>query len=328
MNEKVLVTGANGLLGANIVKQLPLQKYDVKIIVRENSNLKGIDGLTYEKVIGDICKYEDLERAIKDCSYVIHVAANTSQGDSFDNYFRVNVEVTKNIIALCKKHKIKRLVYISTTNCFTNGSKEKPGVESSGFMPWLKGSGYAYSKHLAQELVQSEIHHNKFPAIILAPTFMLGARDAKVSSGQLLLYALKKRIVFCPPGGKSFVDVEHVAEAAINSLYMGNLGESYILSGSNLTYKEAFKMIRKTAKRRQLLLPIPRFILITASSIILLINRIFGTDILFTPTNQKLLCLDNYFSANKAAKELGFKTTNAELAVSNAINWFKDNSYI
>ena len=76
---KVLVTGANGLLGSNIVDELIKRGYPAVALVRKNSNRLALAGLHCEIFEGEVTRFSDLEKAISGCSYVIHCAASTKQ---------------------------------------------------------------------------------------------------------------------------------------------------------------------------------------------------------------------------------------------------------
>jgi dihydroflavonol-4-reductase len=327
--EKVLVTGANGLLGSNIVRQLSAKGYLVKAMVRKGSDMLSLEGGKFELFEGEITDPGHVSIAVMGCDYVVHAAARTSQFPSnLEAFTKANIDATHNLIEACKEYKVKRFVFVSTANCFTNGSIENPGNESSGFMDWLKGSGYAYSKYLAQMEVLRQAMENAFPAIVVNPTFIIGPYDAKPSSGKLILYACKNYIVFYPPGGKNFVDAEHVAKAISNALKKGKLGESYLLAGKNLTYKDFFCVVKKYTGRRNILIPIPIILLSTMGKLSSLIEHYFPVSLPLNSVNVKLLCLENYFSNNKAKTELKLEETEINNAVSNAIDWFKQNKYL
>jgi len=324
--EKVLVTGANGLLGANIIRQLLKDGYQVKAMLRKNYNPISIKGLNCELFIGEISNEADVLNAVSDCIYVIHSAANTSQiSKNFDDFRRTNIEATKLLMKACKVYQVKRFVFVSTANCFANGNIEKPGNENSIFMPWLKESHYAYSKSLAQREVLREVSENSFPAIIVNPTFMLGAYDSKPSSGKLLLYATKNRILFYPPGGKSFVDVEYVAKSISNSLNNGIIGQCYLLAGENMTYKQFFKRVGQITGKRKILIPIPKAFLLALGRIGNILQSYFSLSLSLNLVNTKLLSLGNYYSNCKAIQSLAFKNTEIEKPIRSALLWFSKN---
>ncbi len=327
--KRVLVTGANGLLGANVIKVLTNNNYHAVAMVREGCNMTGLRNLNYELVYGNITNYNHLEKQIKKCDYVIHCAARTKQTpNKIEAFTEANIKSTELIIELCSKYHTKRLVFVSTANCFTNGTIDNPGNEDSNFMPWLKDSGYAYSKYIAQNMVTKAAENNKINAVTVAPTFMIGERDAGPSSGALLLYGLKKRIVFYPSGGKSFIDVDSAAEAVINALTMGKNGDKYMLSGTNLTYKDFFKIVAEHNSKRKLFIPIPSALLKVVALISDILENITGASLALNSVNRKLLCLDNYFTNNKAVAELRLKHTNINSSINKAINWYKQNRYL
>ena len=326
--KKVLVTGANGLLGANITEQLAAKGFNVIAMVRKGCNMKGLHGLVYNLFEGDITDSEDLGKAISQVDYVVHCAAKTVQNGKFPEYEATNIFSTQLIIEACKKYHVKRLVFVSSANCFTNGTLDEPGNEESDFMPWLKQSGYAFSKYIAQTLILNEAKQNSLNAVVVAPTFITGARDTGKSSGKLLKYAIKNQIIFYPPGGKSFVDAGFAAEAIVTALTKGESGNCYLLAGENLTYKEFFKKVTKLNGTGKLLIPIPKFILILIASMSESIEQIFHISLPLSKVNQKLLCLNNYFSSKKAVQEIGLKKTNIDDSIVKAISWIKANPNI
>lgn len=327
--EKVLVTGANGLLGANVVRQLGAMGYRVKAMVRKGSDIRSLAGAEYELFEGALTDEKDVYRAVSGCEFVVHSAAGTAMlGSKLKSFREINIEATRLLLEAGRHFMIKRFVFVSTANCFTNGPMHHPGDETSGFMPWLKGSGYAYSKYLAQQEVMRYVKEYGFPAIVVAPTFMIGPYDSKPSSGTLLLIGYKKSIVFYPPGGKSFIDVECAAKAVGNALTRGRAGEIYLLAGKNMNYRDFFSLVAKFSGKRKVLIPIPYGLLLFIGKLSEFAGRIFSKDVQLNYVSARLLGLDNYFSNRKAKAELDLMETDIEQAVSKAVGWFKQNGYI
>lgn len=326
MTKKVLVTGASGFLGFHITKRLLQKNFQVVALLRKSSETSLLKNLNCEIIRGCLSSAKDIEKAMQDCEFVIHAAAKTSQDSpDVEDFKEANITNTKLLIGASKKHKIKRFVFVSSANAFTMGSKENPGTENSGFMPFLRNSGYAHSKYKAQEFVLEEAKENNFPAVVVAPTFMVGPYDIKPSSGRLMLYVLKNKLVFYPKGGKSFVSVSAAATACINALEMGETGESYLLSGVNLTYKEYFKKTAEISGKSRYLIPLPKSLLKLTEGLF----QIFPNKrLLLLKTNFKMLSSDNYFSNAKAQKELNMPQTHLDAAIEESIQWFQENKYI
>jgi dihydroflavonol-4-reductase len=326
--KKVLVTGANGFLGSNLVAQLNEEGYDVRVIVRPNADMKSIANKACEVVYGNIVNKEDVHRAIDGCDIVIHAACITDQWSiSFEEYERVNFTATKYIADACLDLGVKRLVYVSTANTMGPGSKETPGNELSGFTLFKANSGYIYSKYLAQQYVLEQTATRKLQAVVVNPTFMIGPNDIKPSSGKLMLYCLNRKFLFYPPGGKNFVYIKDVCKGIINAIDKGRVGECYLLAGHNLTYKEFFSIVSNTSAEKKRMVQLPGFMLKLAGRTGSLIEAIRRKGGRMNYTSSYLLCLDNYYSGKKAERELAITYTPIEDAVEDALNWFKTNNY-
>lgn len=327
--EKVLLTGANGLLGVNIAKQLIIHGYHVKAMVRPGGNLENLRNLGCETFEGLVTNFYDLEEAVKCCYYIIHCASRTKQYPTkLKVYTRANIDSTAFLIELCKKLAVKRLIYVSTANSFTPGSLKRPGNEKSNFMPWLRNSGYAYSKYIAQQMVLNEAINGNINAVVVAPTFIIGQMDSKPSSGQMLLYAAKNKVVFVPPGGKSFVDAENASLAIVNSLIKGRSGECYLISGENISYINFFRLVAKVYHKKKFMVPLPKILLVAVALVSSILEKIFRISLPLNMVNQRLLCLDNYFSNKKAQIELGMQHTSIEHSIHKSLAWFTENGYL
>ena len=325
---KALVTGANGLLGSHVVRELLARDFEVRSMVRKGSDLKALRGLQSEIFEGKITSKVDVEKAVKGCGFVIHVAARTSQLPSdLEAFYQPNIQSTHFLIDACLKHNIKRFVYVSTANCFGNGTKNSPGSEEKPFLPWLKKSGYAYSKWLAQEMVLKRSQQNNLDAVVVNPTFMIGENDVKPSSGEIFFHVLNKPIVFYPSGGKNFVDVVAAANGVINAMLKGRKGEYYLLAGENLSYREFFTKVSNVSKQNPVLIALPNWLLKMVGLMGDFFEKEFKKTVRLTSTNARMLCMD-YYSAEKAIKELDFRVIPVKQSIERAILWFKNNNYL
>ena len=237
----VLVTGANGLLGTNVVLELLSRGYAVKGLVRSRRRFMDYSHPLLELVIGDIRDKTSLQAAARGCDFVVHTAADTSQKHlKVTDYDAVNLEGTKNILDLCRQEGIRRLVYIGTANTCGFGSRENPGDEQSPPAPPFTGCLYALSKIKAGELIDTAVSEG-MDIVTISPTFMIGPYDYKPSSGRIINMALNKKVVFYPPGGKNFVHAADVARGVVNALEKGVAGDNYLMANENLSYRDFFR---------------------------------------------------------------------------------------
>lgn len=326
---KVLVTGANGLLGANLVRELIRAGKKVKAFVRPTANLKGLKDVPCEIFHGDILSAENISEAMADCDEIIHAASTTSvMPVEFEFYKRINFAATENVVRAVLHQGNKRLVYVSTANAFGPGSKENPGSELSPFSLHRYGSGYINSKYMAQQYVLENVEKLGLNAVVVNPTFIIGPYDFKPSSGQIILHGLKRGVQWCPPGGKNFVYVRDVSLGIERALQSGRKGQCYLLAGENLTYKEFFSLLNRVAGRSRLQITIPKSILYTGGALAEIWSKFSEQNLAFNRTNTRLLCLDNYYTGDKAKNEFNVETTPIIKGIEEALNWFKKENYV
>jgi dihydroflavonol-4-reductase len=326
---KVLITGANGLLGANVAREFLAAGAEVGLFVRPSADLRGIAGLENNILEGNLLSFEEIAEAVRSCDAVIHTASTTSQRPKdFDFYESINVGGTRSVVQALLRYPEKRLIHVSTANVFGPGSKQKPGNELSPFALHRLESGYIKSKRLAQEYVLEAVRKHGLDAVVVNPTFMIGPYDSKPSSGEIILYGWRTGIQWYPPGGKNFVHVNDVAKGIVEALAKGKTGECYLLAGENLTYKDFFSMVNEVAQRQPLSLAIPRPFLNLAGSAGDLWNSMSKNKVSVNTINMKLLSLDNYYTGEKAWAAFSLKVTPIRKAIGEAVTWFVANGYI
>lgn len=322
----VLVTGANSLLGTHIVELLLAEGYRVNGLLRDKNrfHLPPHPHLTLTE--GDFTDAATTGRALRGCRAVIHVAACTDQGiPRYDHYRRINAEATHRLAEAAATAGVARFVYVSTANCFGFGTKDQPGDETHPPRPPFTASHYARSKQEAQAML-SAIGCD-MDIVVVNPTFMLGAYDAKPGSGRIILMAHGRRVVFCPPGGKNFINAADAAAGVVGALERGVAGEAYLLSGENLSYREFYRRMSAATGRRQRYVVLPRALLLTVGALGNLLTAMrIKTQL--TMANMKILCIGNYYTNRKAASALGLTTRPIEHGISAAVRWFESRGMI
>lgn len=327
---KVLVTGATGLLGSNLVRMLLDEHYEVHVLLRDkNKKTPTLDGLRLFRCYGDILNYNSLNNAMHNIDIVVHCAAfiqiNPARSEKVKT---VNIEGTKNIIEACLKNDIKRLIHVGTANSFASGPKNNPGIEDTPYVAAKYGFDYMDSKRIAQELVLNAVEHNKLPAIVVNPTMMIGPYDIRPSSGAFILALCEQKIPAISPGGRNYIAVQDVARAIVNAISIGKVGECYILGNHNLTYKEAYKVISELAGVKPPRVNMPSYFVKAFGSINSFLGRVFNYKPPITKEITALSCEEDYYSSEKAKNELKLPSTPFAIAVEDCINWFKNNNYL
>ena len=129
---KVLVTGPDGLLGSNLIRELLSRGYSVTAMTENDKKLPTIDDLPIQRIIGNLLNPEEIINATVGIDTIIHCAASTSMFPARSEIInKVNIGGTQNIVDACKKNKVKGLIYVGTANSFSSGNLHNLGTEKN-----------------------------------------------------------------------------------------------------------------------------------------------------------------------------------------------------
>lgn len=169
-----LVTGASGFLGRALVARLLSNGESIRVLARRP--VADLEANPRVHVVrGDLGDPEAVERAVQGVELVYHVGAGMRGGtEAFESG---TVWGTKNIVAACLRHGIRRLVYVSSLSVLDHAGHKKgvPITESSPIEPYpeLRGA-YSQTKLIAENLVLDAIRMQNLPAVILRPGQIFG----------------------------------------------------------------------------------------------------------------------------------------------------------
>ncbi len=325
---KIFVTGGDGFLGSNLVRVLLEKGHDLRLLLQTGRETKTLDGLKLEIVEGDLLNFESLKAAAKDAEAIFHIAASTSIWPSRNEIVnKVNIEGTRNILRLAKDMDVKKLVYVGTANTFSFGTLENPGREDTAYLGRKYGLDYMDSKWKAHQLVMNAVEEG-VPAVVVNPTFMLGAYDSAPSSGAMILAINSQKLPGYAPGGRNYICVKDAAVGIANALEKGKIGESYIIGNENLSYKEAFGKMAGVLGVEPPKLGIPWWGLLAYGRIGCFIAGLTGSKPTVSYPMAKIACDSHYFTAEKAVRELDLPQTPIEEGITESFNWLKSNGYI
>jgi len=322
-----LVTGATGLVGNNVVRQLLAKDVGVRALVRQTSPVgdTALAGLAVERVAGGLGDEAALERAMGGVSCVVHSAAFVHCGWKHGDEMReINVEGTRRI-ARAARRAGARLVHVSSVAAIGLRPDGAPADEESppGVMPECP---YVVTKREAELAVLAEVDRG-LDAVIVNPVYMLGPWDWKPSSGRMLLEVAAGKGLFAPPGGNDFVDVRDVAAGIIAAVEKGRTGRRYILGGHGLSYLDAWRVMARVTGRMQPMGFAPKpFVRLAGwvGDLAAAFRRREG-DVNSAATTMSML--DHNFSCRRAHDELGYSFRPLDDTVQDAWDWFVARGY-
>jgi dihydroflavonol-4-reductase len=324
---KVLVTGATGFVGQNLVNYLLEQGLDVRIIVRDPSKASSFSKKV-EILKGDVTDLDSLIKATRDMNSVFHLAGvigySKAQRKEMD---RVNIGGTENVIAAMEKSKVKKLLHFSSVVAVGASFDKKPLNEESEFNVHHLNLGYFETKHESEKIVRAAFDQGRIDAVMVNPSTIYGYGDATKGSRKFQVKVAQGKIPFYPTGGVNVIAVEDVCEASVNAWKKGRSGERYILSGENLLIKDVFEMIAKEANVEPPKIPMGRSILMAAGKAGDLLEKI-GKKGPINTENAWTSTLYHWFDNSKAKRELQLSPKPATFAIHNSVQWMKDHKLI
>jgi dihydroflavonol-4-reductase len=325
----VLVTGANGFLGAAVVRALLAAGTPVRGFVRAGSDRHNLAGLDVEIAVGDLTERESLGTAVEGCSAVFHVAADYRLwvADSRPMY-RTNVDGSVNVLEAAAAARVPRVVYTSSVAVLGINPDRTPADESTPVsLPDMIGH-YKRSKFLAEQAVRARAAELGFPLITVNPTTPIGPGDIKPTpTGRILLDAAAGRMPAFVDTGLNLVHVDDVARGHLLALERGKPGERYILGGEDFTLERILAEVAQHVGRRPSTIRLPHwsvYPLAVAAEGLALVTR---SEPRVTLDGVRMSTKHMYFSSRKAERELGYQWRDPRVAIAAAIDWFKQHGY-
>jgi nucleoside-diphosphate-sugar epimerase/phytoene/squalene synthetase len=327
---KVLVTGAAGHLGANLVHHLVAEGRDVRVLLRHGSNNEAMDDLPVERAYGDLRDESAVIEAVRGCETVFHTAAmvSTLQGNEAHKreIYGCNVTGTKNLLAACRATGVKRVVVTGSFSAtgYDLDDPSRPAKEEQPFYPFSTHLPYARSKSLAEHECLKAVAEG-LDVVMVTSTAILGPHDHKPSRmGQTLMDHAHGKLRAYIPGGFEFVAAKDIVAGHLLGMERGRTGQKYTIATQFLTLDDIMDIFEEVTgvPRPKLRLP-PRLMYGLAHVTSFVLSSFFPTAFQrFTPDAVRILRLQRRADTSKAREELGFTPTSIKDAIGDAYDDF------
>src|SRR6202162_3193010 len=323
------VTGGTGFVGSHVARVLAEQGADLRLLIRSGSDLRNIQTLNADRVVGDLRDLASIEKAMSGCDVVFHVAADYRLWvrDPQEMY-RANVDGTRALLDAARKNKVRRVVYTSSVATMGFTSNGRPADEDFPVSLDNMIGHYKRSKFMAEE-VALEAGRGGMDVIVVNPTTPVGEQDIKPTpTGRIVVDFLKKKFPAYVDTGLNLVDVAECARGHVAALEKGRSGERYILGGENLTLKQILDKLAAITG-----LPSPRVRLpygvALASGVVdtVVTGVVLRREPRVTIDAVRMGRKKMFVSSAKAERELGWKSVPVDDALRRAVQWFTENGY-
>ena len=329
MIERALVTGASGFIGSAVTRALLADGHEVVALVQPNADERNLDGLEVEVVSGDLRDAAAVRKAVVGCQVVYHVAAMYSfWSRNPREFYEVNVDGTRNVLAAARDEAVDRVVYTSTVGTLGLESG-RPATETDyPEITHLFGS-YKQSKYVAEHEVL-RAGAEGLPVVLALPTFPVGPRDrAPTPSGRLIVDYLNGRIPAYVDTVLNVVHVDDVARGHLLARERGANGRSYILGGENHTLHQLLGELARITGGSAPKLRVPRRVSLAAAHASEFVEgRLMRRRPHVPLEGTRMSTTRMAFDDARARTELGYSPRPAVEALAEAAEWFAANGYV
>ena len=195
--QRVLVTGASGVLGSGVAQALVNAGAQVTVLQRSPSGLSGV-----HEIRGSVTNVDDVATAVDGVDSVIHIAAKVSVSGPLAEYEHVNIEGTRLLLAAAQRAGVQRWIQISSPSVAHSGdSIIGAGAEPAD--PSTARGHYAATK-AAGELLALDADSPNFKVLVLRPHLMWGPGDTQLTE-RIIERARQNRLPLLD-GGTALVD--------------------------------------------------------------------------------------------------------------------------
>ena len=325
---KTLVTGATGFVGGAVARALVNRGIDVRVLARAGADLQNLQGLTVERVEGDLRDQASLHNALTGCQQLYHVAAHYALWSKDPAiFYDVNVTGTKNLLEAAREVGTERIVYCSTIGAIGLPPGGGLGTEETPVSLEQMAGHYKRSKYLAEQEVL-KLAKAGLPVVIVNPSAPVGTGDVKPTpTGQVIVDFMKGRMPAYIETGMNIVDVDDVAAGHLLAMQKGRIGERYILGTKNLMLREVFEILSRLTGVKMPSVKLPRGLILPLAYLNLAFSWVTCIPPRIPLEGVKMAKYKMHYDCSKAVRELGIPQTPPEVAFEKAVRWFRDHHY-
>lgn len=329
------VTGATGLLGNNLVRELLARGVAVRALASSAEKARRqFAGLDVEIVQGDMSRVGAFAESLRGMDVVFHTAAffrdSYKGGNHREELERINVGGTSDLLSHCCSMGVRRFVHTSSI-AVLDGPPGKP-IDETMRRRLEDADDYYRSKILADSAVDAFLaSHPDFHATLVLPGWMHGPGDiGPTSAGQMVLDFLNRRLPGIVPGSFSVVDARDVAKIEIAAAERGVCGQRYLAAGRHMTMPDLVAELARITgiPAPSTKIPAPALFAIAAMSEGW--SRLTGKPVLLSMATVKLMRREagrSHYNHAKTERELGITFRPAEDTLRDEVAWYRRHGF-
>ena len=322
----VLITGATGQVGNAIARRLAADGVEPRALVRSPERAQALPA-GVQPVFGDVTDTASLQAALDGCTTVYHAAGIPEQWrKDTDEFARVNVEGTRNVVEAALAAGVERFVYTSTDDVLVQG----PGVafDESVINPNPGETPYQRSKQEADRIVTAALDRG-LPAVFLHPAGLYGPAPFLVKGlNDLLMELAKRKTPMLLPGGMGVAYSDDVADGHVRAAAQAPVGARYILAESFQSLTDIARAVAAAEPRAKVprIMPLP--VARAVSTVGERVAQMTGRPPLISRSVLRFLERGSRPSGERARQELGWTPTPFATGVERTLASFREKGWI
>jgi dihydroflavonol-4-reductase len=325
---KVLVTGATGIVGTNLVRALLEASHQVRVLVRPSSDVRSLAKLPVERREGDILDLASLNAAARGCSVVFHAAAVFSYwGMSAEDQRDLAERGTRNVLEAARKNRVQRVV-VTSSSVVLGSTARGQVLDENNAADEPDPSAYTRSKMAQEAAAFKRGEELGVDVVAVCPTLVVGGFDYRLSpSNANIVNYLNDPFRSTFIGGCNFVSAQDVAAGHMLAAEHGKTGARYVLGSENLTWQDAHRLISELTGTFGPSLVLNHTAAYLAAAAAEASARLTGTRPQVTRDEAKMSGRFYWYSHERLSA-LGYAPAPARRALAEAIAWLWVRSYI
>lgn len=325
------VTGATGLLGNNLVRELIASGWRVRALARSLEKARRqFGGLDVDIVPGDMLDVPGFAASLAGVDTVFHTAAyfrdSYKGGRHWEALHAANVEATRHLLDDAHRAGVRRFVHASSV-AVLRGARGAV-IDETMLRDERDADDYYRSKILSDRVVLDFLDtHPDFRAVLVLPGWMHGPGDlGPTSAGQTVIDVALERLPGVPPGSFSVVDARDVARAMILADEKGRRGERYLAAGRHMTMTDLLPLIARATGVEPPRRRIPSWLLHVLAAGHEIYARASGRPVLLSWAMARTIANENdrsRYDPSKSERELGLWFRPVEETLRDEVAWFR-----
>ncbi len=324
-----LVTGGTGLLGSHIVEQLRRRNLPVRVLVRRGADRSWLATQGVEFVEGDVTDRASLDAACRGVEVVYHSAARVGDWGPWDEFQRITIDGTRNMLDAAAAARARRFVHISSISCY--GYHTAEGTVDETFELGYKLYRWAYyskSKIEAERLVWAAHQAGRIEVTVIRPAWIYGPRDRTTIARLVeMLRAGRAKILGAGDNRLNVVYAGNIAEAAITAAAMPQAsGEAFNCSNDGeITQQQYFDLLAAALGAPPVRRRVPYRLAYFAGFVLECIGHLLRSrkPPFITRYAVWLMGRRSFFSAEKARRVLNWQpTVTYEVGIPLTVRWY------